>query len=67
MIVIGRAEFDRLRREHPDYISRAIMRHEHDGKVCEKGEFCGFESVITGDPKKGTSLIFQHIHFEIVN
>lgn len=67
MIEINRRKFDQLCRKHPDYISRAIMRHEHNGRVCEKGEFCGYESVITGDPRKGTALIFQHIHFEIID
>lgn len=67
MITIKKKEFDRLLLKHPDYVGRAIARHEHDGKVCEIGDYCGFESVITGDTGKGSSLIFQHIHFEIID
>lgn len=66
MIAIKKAEFDRLRREHPDYIGHAIATHEHNGKICRRGEWTAFESVLTGDYSKGTTLIFEHIHFEIV-
>jgi len=66
MFTIKKDDFDRLRREHPDYISKAIKRHEWNGRICEAGDYMGFASVIEGDPKKGTTLIFEHIHFEII-
>lgn len=66
MFTISKKDFDALRANHPDYISRAICDHAHGGKICQRGEWCGFESVLTGDASKGTSLIFEHIHFEIV-
>ena len=66
MIEIKKADFDRLRKRHPDYISRCMITHEHDGKQCRRGEWMAFEGVLTGDYSKGTTLIFQHIHFEII-
>lgn len=66
MFIISKKYFDALRANHPDYISKAICDHEHDGKICKRGEWCGFASVLTGDASKGTILIFEHIHFEIV-
>lgn len=66
MFTIKKSEFDRLRRNHPDYISKAGRRHEWNELVCDAGDYMGFASIITGDPSKGTTLIFQHIHFEIV-
>lgn len=66
MITIKKADFDRLRRENPDYIQKTGHRWEWNGKVCEAGEYMGFKSILTGDPSAGTCLIFEHIHFEIV-
>lgn len=66
MIEIKKADFDRLRNQHPDYISRCGREHEHDGKVCKSGEWMAFEGALTGDWSSGTKLIFQHIHFEII-
>lgn len=66
MLKIRKSDFDRLRREHPDYIGRCLITHEFDGKECRRGEWMAFESVLTGDYSKGTRLVFEHIHFEIV-
>ena len=66
MITISKKEFTRLRRENPDYISRCLIDHEFKGRTCQRGEWMAFESVLTGDPSKGTTLMFEHIHFEIV-
>ena len=65
-IEIKKADFDRARRQHPDYISRAIMDHTWNGKTCKRGEWTAFEGAITGDWSRGAVLIFQHIHFEII-
>lgn len=66
MIEIKKQDFDRLRYNHPDYISKSLMRHEHEGKVCEKGDWMAIEGVLTGDWNSGGRLIFEHIHFEII-
>ncbi len=66
MIYIEKAEFQKLVKQHPDYIGKCLQDHTFNGITCKRGEWCGFESVITGDCTKGTTLIFQHIHFEIV-
>lgn len=66
MIEIKKADFDRLRKQHPDYISHCMITHEHDGKQCRRGEWMAFEGALTGDWSNGTKLIFQHIHFEII-
>lgn len=66
MYYIPRAEFTRKAKAHPDYIGHALTRHEFGGKVCECGEFCGFASVLLDRPELGTTLIFEHIHFEII-
>ena len=65
MITIKKADFDKLRAEHPDYIGRALIDHTHAGKTCKKGDFTAFEYLLTGGTPE-TKLIFEHIHFEIV-
>ena len=67
MFTIKKSDFDKLRREHPDYIVKATRRHECNGLVCEAGDYMGFDSIIKeGLLRKGTRLIFEHIHFEVV-
>lgn len=67
MIEIKREDFRRLvKRHYPDYISHATQDHTWQGRTCHAGDWCGFESVITGKPTAGVALIFEHIHFEIV-
>lgn len=66
MIEIKKKDFDRLRREHPDWITRTIIEHAHNGVVCKKGDYCAIEGALTGDYSRGCTLIFEHIHFEIV-
>ena len=66
MIEIKKADFEKARKQHPDYINRCIMEHEHNKKVCQSGEWMAFEGALTGDWSSGTKLIFQHIHFEII-
>lgn len=66
MLYIKKSDFDRLRRNHNDYISRALIDHEFNGKICRRGEWMGFAATLTGDPAQGTKLLFEHIHFEIV-
>ena len=67
MIYIKRERFNELKKNNPDYITKAIQDHKFDGKTCRAGvDHITFESVLTGDSTKGTVLIFEHIHFEIV-
>ena len=67
IIKIPREKFEELKQKHyPDYISEAISRHEFNGRVCEVGDWCGFAGILADDYENGTSLLFEHIHFEIV-
>ena len=66
MYTITKAQWAEIRRKHPDYAGKSLVRHEHNGKVCEAGEACCFECCIPGAPNTGATLLFQHIHFEIV-
>ena len=67
MIYIEKKRFAELKKRHPDYISKAIQDHTFNGKTCRAGiDHIAFESVLTGDYSKGTTLIFEHIHFEII-
>ena len=66
MIYIDKRRFAELKKQHPDYISKALQDHTHKGKTCKRGEYMAFESVLTGDYSKGTTLIFEHIHFKII-
>lgn len=63
---IPKADFTALKNKHPDYICRSLNEHEFNGKVCKAGDWMGFASILTGNNKNGTELIFEHIHFEIV-
>lgn len=70
MYTITRKEWNEIKRRHPDYTGKAIMRHEHDGKVCEAGEAVCFASLLPDFPKigiMGPALVFEHIHFEIID
>lgn len=64
MYTITRKDFEKLKREHPDYVSKAIMKHEHNGNVCNIGDYTCFECLLSN--QSGTGLIFEHIHFEII-
>jgi hypothetical protein len=67
MIYIKKKRFAELKKKNPDYICKAIQDHTFDGKTCRAGvDHIAFESVLTGDSTKGTTLIFEHIHFEII-
>lgn len=67
MYQIKRADFNRLKEQHPDYIVKCLITHTWEGKTAKAGkDYMAFESVLTGEPSKGTKLCFEHIHFEIV-
>lgn len=44
-----------------------LSRHEHDGKVCEAGERMIRRGYLTGKPEDYSALVFEHIHFEVVD
>ena len=64
MYKISKQDFDKLRKDHPDYVMRSIMKYKHKGKVSPAGSWTMFESLLTH--QSGTGLIYEHIHFEIV-
>lgn len=66
MLEIKKKDFDSLRRKYPDSISKSFLREEWKGRVCEKGDWMAIEGALTGDWSRGSTLIFEHIHFEIV-
>ena len=69
MYYVTKEEWAKILDAHyPDYVSNAIDDHEFEGKKCKAGEYCCFESILPGAPKDaGTTLVFEHIHFEIVD
>lgn len=66
IIKIPRKQFRKLVAEHKDYIGKAHSKHEFNGRVCNVGDWCGFANILTGIANNGPTLIFEHIHFEIV-
>lgn len=66
MLYITKKDFAQIRKQYPDYVSKARQEFKHAGKTCKAGDWCAFEGCITGDFKNGCTLIFQHIHFEII-
>lgn len=64
MIYVKRSEWDRL--ESRGVTSTAIFDHEHDGTVCKAGERMVKKGRLTRNPGDYSTLIFEHIHFEIV-
>lgn len=66
MYTITRKEWERILIDHPDYAGKSMLRHEHEGRVCETGDACCFEYLLPGAPNTGATLVFEHIHFEIV-
>ncbi len=66
MYHVTKREWEKIKNAHPDYVGKALQRHEHDGRACEIGDACCFECLLPGAPNTGATLIFEHIHFEIV-
>lgn len=55
MIYIKRSELARIKKQYPDYVCKDAS-----------GRWYSFEGCFTGDFSRGCTLIFEHIHFEIV-
>ena len=66
MYKVSKKQWSNIVNNHPDYAGKTMRRHEFDGKVCEAGEACCFEYLLPGAPNTGATLVFEHIHFEIV-
>lgn len=67
MYQVSKEEWNKIKNEHPDFVGKAIRKYEHDGKVCNIGDWTCFEGLMPGaDKTVGAALIFEHIHFEIV-
>lgn len=66
MYKVSKKQWSSIVNNHPDYAGKTMCRHEFDGKVCEAGEACCFEYLLPGAPNTGATLVFEHIHFEIV-
>jgi hypothetical protein len=66
MYKVSKKQWSNIVNNHPDYAGKTMRRHEHDGKVCEAGEAFCFEYLLPGAPNTGATLVFEHIHFEIV-
>lgn len=66
MYQITRKQWEKIKREHSDYVGKALQRHEHNGRVCEIGDACCFEHLLSGEKDTGAVLVFEHIHFEII-
>ena len=64
MIYVKRSEWNKL--EERGATSTALFDHENDGKVCKAGERTVRKGRLTRNPKDYSTLIFEHIHFEIV-
>lgn len=66
MLYIKKADFAKLKKQYSGYISKAILPHEWNGKKCNVGDWTAIEGCLTGDFSNGCTLIFEHIHFEII-
>lgn len=70
MYTIKRKEFNALRKRFPDFIHKAFVHHEWNGKKCLPGEWTAIAAVLPGYPldiRGGCALVFEHIHFEIID
>ena len=66
MYNITKSEWHKIKEQNPDYTGKAITRHEHEGRVCNPGDAVCFEYLMPGAPNSGATLIYEHIHFEII-
>ena len=66
MYHVTKIQWQKILRDHPDFVTKVFRRHEHGGKVCNTGDYACFECLLPGAPNTGCVLVFEHIHFEIV-
>jgi hypothetical protein len=67
MYRIGRQEWERICKEHPEYVCRNINNYRRNGRVSKKGEWSCFEQLLSKDPRHLTNMIRENIDFEIVD
>ena len=65
MIYVLRPDWEVL--EKRGVTSTSLFRHEKDGKVCEAGDRMVKLGRLTHNPGDYSTLIFEHIHFEVVD
>lgn len=66
MYYITKSDWRKIKERCPDYTGKSFTRHEHEGRICNPGDATFFEYLIPGAPNTGATLIFEHIHFEII-
>lgn len=66
MYTITKKQWEEIAYKHPDYAGVAIRKHQSNGKICNIGDKACFEYLLPGAPNTGATLVFEHIHFEIV-
>ena len=66
MYYITKSEWKKIKDKNPDYTGKAFTRHEHEGRVCNPGDAVCFEYLMPGAANTGCTLIYEHIHFEII-
>ena len=65
MIYVRRADWEAL--EKRGVTSTALFCHEKDGKICEAGDRMVKLGRLTRKPADYSTLVMEHIHFEIVD
>lgn len=67
MIYVTKIQWDKLEEVLGADDLHAGCYHEHDGKVCLPGERMIRLSHLTGKQEDCSTLVFEHIHFEVVD
>lgn len=67
MIFVTAEKWARLEESRGYNAVHSLFRHEHEGKVCEAGERMIRRGYLTGKPEDYSALVFEHIHFEVVD
>ena len=67
MILVAKAGWNALENALGAANLRAGVRHEHDGKACNAGDRMIRLGYLTGKSEDFSALVFEHIHFEIVD
>ena len=67
MIYVTKIQWDKLEEVLGADNLRAGDYHEHNGKACLPGERMIRLSHLTGKQEDCSTLVFEHIHFEVVD
>ncbi len=66
MYKITRSEWDKICKEHPEYVCKNFGRYCRNGLVSEKGAWSCFEQLLSHNPKHLTNVIYENVDFEII-